>query len=362
MCSGASGNMKQARIDWSMLFGGVQAACALVITIIAVWGVFFTDLPEVLIRQLRSDVATAQEELIDVRQQQRAAEDRYQVSSRQLEVMEKQLSASEAELREGRAGVEKLQAQRAALESELRTVQEARAVYFRQTYGAVVATLFSSLRSELEKARFEAAKAQQYAAYAKWIVEGERLASLLAEEDQAAKDTEVPCERAQDSRWQAWTQELPSAWSYVYQGFTTNIASRFNLHFSGSSTTRPEAQYRAEDLAYARRELAGFLPQSDGRKSPHNTARAVVQQTLDGTPVELLLPIDREQLKRKITEFLAEEATSVDRPVRVRVPEGASAKVVAHEGAAVLSHVDDFELFLHRLEQQLMQGYDHRID
>lgn len=205
-----------------MLFGGVQAACALVITIIAVWGVFFTDLPEILIRQLRSDVATAQEELIGVRQQQRAAEDRYQVSRRQLELMEKQLSASEVELREGRAGVEKLQAQRAVLESELRTVQEARMVYFRQTYGSVVATLFSSLRSELEKARFEAAKAQQYAAYAKWIVEGERLGSLFAEEDQAAKDTEVPRERyqrerAQESRWDAWTQELPSAWFYVYR-------------------------------------------------------------------------------------------------------------------------------------------------
>jgi len=59
-----------AKIGWNAAFNGVQAIATAAIAAIAIWGIFFTDLPNVLIRQLRADVTEAREQLIEIRRHQ----------------------------------------------------------------------------------------------------------------------------------------------------------------------------------------------------------------------------------------------------------------------------------------------------
>lgn len=56
--------------NWlSIVFNGTQALSAFVLMVLALWAVFFTSLPEVLITQLRSEVAEAKSEVTLLRQQ-----------------------------------------------------------------------------------------------------------------------------------------------------------------------------------------------------------------------------------------------------------------------------------------------------
>lgn len=61
---------------WTFLFDATRAVSAAIVGALAIYGVFFTDLPEIIIRQLRADVADAREELVSLRQDRnRANED-----------------------------------------------------------------------------------------------------------------------------------------------------------------------------------------------------------------------------------------------------------------------------------------------
>jgi hypothetical protein len=53
--------------QWRLLFTAFQALGGLTIATLAIWGVFFTNFPETVVRQLRADVADAREELSGLR-------------------------------------------------------------------------------------------------------------------------------------------------------------------------------------------------------------------------------------------------------------------------------------------------------
>src|SRR5216683_3351657 len=52
---------------WRTVLQGIQAASALAVACLAIYGLFFTSIPETLIRQFRSDIADAKEELVGLR-------------------------------------------------------------------------------------------------------------------------------------------------------------------------------------------------------------------------------------------------------------------------------------------------------
>ncbi len=64
--------MKANEKKLNLLFSGISAMSALVVTSIAIWGIFFTSLPEKIISGLKTEVTDAKEELIDLRIEKRS--------------------------------------------------------------------------------------------------------------------------------------------------------------------------------------------------------------------------------------------------------------------------------------------------
>lgn len=53
--------------EWRLFFNGFQALGAVAVASLAIYGVFFTSIPETIVRQLRADAADAREELVGLR-------------------------------------------------------------------------------------------------------------------------------------------------------------------------------------------------------------------------------------------------------------------------------------------------------
>jgi hypothetical protein len=131
--------------EWRLLFTGFQALGGVTLASLAIYGVFFTAIPETIVRQLRADVADAKEELSGVRAER----------NRQLLQLDKLNSEYHEALTRGKEAEAKLDAANTALSATSRSLVEA------QTTLSDERSRISSLRAELEGLQTAGAEARE---------------------------------------------------------------------------------------------------------------------------------------------------------------------------------------------------------
>ncbi|MGB0505501.1 MAG: hypothetical protein ACPGGK_04825 [Pikeienuella sp.] len=127
--------------DWfSFLFSGIQAVSAIVLTALAVWAAFFTNLPDLLITQLRTEIVEAKSEVTLLRQQRTKIEEERDEANRELSALftereslseavgglEDELTEKKIELEQATDNSYRIQQQRQRIETELKALEEQR--------------------------------------------------------------------------------------------------------------------------------------------------------------------------------------------------------------------------------------------
>jgi hypothetical protein len=189
-----------------IVFGAAQAISALVLMLLALWAVFFTSLPEVLISQLRSEITEAKSEIVELRDQKSSIQQEFATASRELTDLKLErdvLAGSIGDLRndlklkeEDAASLSKtnreLQTQGIALEqivsalglekSELEAavdvLRDERAVYAGQTLDVNLSKVAAFACYRLSDHYFDARVATNYGTHRAWLNANRRLAIL----------------------------------------------------------------------------------------------------------------------------------------------------------------------------------------
>jgi hypothetical protein len=192
-----------SRGQWDTVFGAVQATCVLLGTVLAVYGIFFTSLPERILREMRADIAEANEQLIDLRRERRAVE-------AELGALHRRLSDTQGLLDEKSQQLAEVESQRSTLIAQLRTITRERQQYFTNTYQLVVQDFLRYIRSSIYDLRQTTLMTREYPLYRAWLSEGEQLLSELQDKrigrgsERAIKD------------WYDWVQREPEVWRYSH--------------------------------------------------------------------------------------------------------------------------------------------------
>src|SRR3989442_6365570 len=89
---------KLSHDQWNTLFSGIQAVCVVLGTVLALYGIFFTSLPEKIVTQLRTDISDAKEQLVDLRKERRTLEAELEALRGKLSEAQAQVEAKTREL------------------------------------------------------------------------------------------------------------------------------------------------------------------------------------------------------------------------------------------------------------------------
>ena len=116
----------------------IAALSALAVAVIAIWGVFFTDLPETLFRQLRSDIAEQNETLVSLHQRRRALEQ--QLSDARVGVQ-----TAEEKRKQIQEEVDALSREKANLEQRVTALSRERQSYYKNVRKVALDRFFAAV-------------------------------------------------------------------------------------------------------------------------------------------------------------------------------------------------------------------------
>ena len=63
--------MSNKNEQWNLAFTGISSISALIITLLALWGIFFTSLPEKILSEYRTEIKKTKDEIVELRQEKR---------------------------------------------------------------------------------------------------------------------------------------------------------------------------------------------------------------------------------------------------------------------------------------------------
>mgnify|MGYP001247838649 CR=1 FL=1 len=145
--------------NWGILFAGIQSVCAVIVTIITVYGVFFTDLPDLLINQLRAELATAEIKLSELRLEKLRIQDELEEKSNTLE----------------------------ELNTALYEAKKERKAYFNKVKNTVILEYISLINSILKKHRDIAEFAKSYPDFMRYLDRREMIWTKIMEAYEGGK-------------------------------------------------------------------------------------------------------------------------------------------------------------------------------
>ena len=224
-------------------FGAAQAISAVVLMLLALWAAFFTNLPEVLISQLRSEIAEAKSEIVELRDQKSIIQQEYAVANRELtdlklergvlvgsidglrddlkkrEAAAATLSMSIRDLQaEGIAlgeVISALQIERSELEAAVDVLRKERAVYASQTVNVNLSKVAAYACYRLSGHYFDARVASNYGAHRAWLNANRSLSNLqeaydaLSVQEQYGDENQTAVEYR---RLQNLARSVPEIW------------------------------------------------------------------------------------------------------------------------------------------------------
>ena len=251
---------------WDKIATGSQVVAALstaAVAGLAIYGIFFTDLPERLVAQLRSEITEAKFELTELQRTNRSLV----TESRELVARNSAIQA-EVDLREQE--LKRLSTTKKSLEHELEKIQEERASYFNETARVVIRTFFTDLSNTLSELEVRAAQARD-------IPGAEKLLQY---------DLET-------TRVDVWLAHLPKSWNV------------FPLVFVNKKIIE---------------DFKNEITYTDN-KSPI-TAFKILSGKLDGEKFFTLLPDDRKRLFDKVFSYMRANPVDFSAPLEIIMPRG----------------------------------------
>lgn len=308
--------------NWDTIFSGVQAVCMVVGTILALYGIFFTSLPETIIKQLRVDIAATNEELIDLRRQRREIE-------QQLDMSQKRLGGAQVELDAKGKALSDLESKRTALSAQVQSIAREREKYFSNTYATVVSDLIRTRRFHLSSLREGALQAREYPQVRSWLAEGR---GLFSEHDQPG--TAEAHHKLIKARY-SWLEREPTIWS------RSHLLENLNRGTPGIDFLVYERQAQEFERAVSK---AGEQPM---------TGHWMVQRSLTEAGLQRLTDTDQEELRLRVLSAFPRESDDMAGPLRVVLPPGWTEDDIVLRAIAVIARLDRLEILINALEHDL---------
>ena len=265
---------------------------------IALWGVFFTTIPEILIRQLRADISDTQEQLTDLRQERRklvtdnkAAKSELFTTTQERNKLVEQLNVLRQEKKQS--------------EEELANVRMERKAYFQNVVRSVLSTFFASIRGDMDKLQQIVFLAKEYDAMRAWIRKG----------DQLDKEKPDAITREWWTKFSEWQSEMPPHWS----GDVLLESLRGGEFGSPTKIDAPEGNPSERVVS----QFEESVTRSDGKRM---TGFDIVTKNLELNGFDQLLPTDRDQITRTVKAFLDEHGEAFASPLDIRLSTGWKAR------------------------------------
>lgn len=313
---------------WSTIFSGVQAVCMVVGTVLALYGIFFTSLPETIVKQLRVDIAATNEELIDLRRQRREIE-------QQLEASQKRLVEARLELDAKGKVLSDLESKRTALSAKVESIAREREKYFGNTYATVVSDFIRTLRIHLRNVREGALKAREYPQVRAWLAEGRK---LFSEQDQPGT-TETHGKPVE--AWFSWLERMPTIWERSY--LVENLNRKRSVAKDNLSIDFRVYERRAQEFERA-------LSKAGGQPV---TGHELIQRFLNEAGLQRLTDADQEEFRSRVLSAFLHGSDDMAGPLEVQLHPGWSEDDLISRANAVIARLDRLEILINALEHDL---------
>ena len=242
----------------------ITAVSAAAIAGLAIYGVFFTDLPERLVTQLRSEIAEAKSESTELRLRNRSL-----VAEGNELAAENSVIQTEVDLR--KQELKNLSAMKKSLEHELERIRNERTSYFNETARVILKIFFTELSNRLSELEIRAVRARD-------IPDAEKLLQY----DQETTSIGF------------WLQQIPKSWRVwpFYLGLDREMIENFKKEITLSSGNVPI------------------------------TAFQMVSRKLNSAKFSNILPDDRKRLFETITSYMQANNPDFSAPLEIAMPRG----------------------------------------
>lgn len=297
----------------------------IVIAAIGVWGVFFTDIPERLIGQLRSDITEAQERLVTLEQERRSLAVRNESAEAKLEKLD-------AELRQATTDLASLRDSREKLRGEVEDLQAQRRAYVNALTRIVVTEFVAGLEERLAKYQIDAQMATSLPDYLAWVEKYERFGQ------EKWNRSSIEESKKQVSQIRQFVSELHGlSWGWSRKEF-----GRWDRENEGVIWSREEniAEFRASVALEQGKSLM--------------TSQTLIEEGLAGDPFSRMLPPDDQAIRKRIRDFVRIRIRIFSTPIAVRLPRDSSPDQLAAEGQRIEENIRRVRQSLDLLRNKFM--------
>lgn len=179
----------------NIVFSGVSSISALIVTLLALWGVFFTSLPEKIMSEFRTDIKNTKEELIELRQEKRLI----QRQNNEVLADNYRLEGINVSLNES---LLKLKNERSTLQSEIKNYKEKESFSLSYQYNRLATNYLGEIRKELAKSKGNALYLSVFNQTKVWL-------ASEPEQFKIKKEGSEITYIAQYKEWEEWRKKQP---------------------------------------------------------------------------------------------------------------------------------------------------------
>tara|TARA_E500000318_G_scaffold69429_1_gene64291 strand:+ start:994 stop:1986 length:993 start_codon:yes stop_codon:yes gene_type:complete len=201
----------------NLVFTGVSSVAALSLAFLAYYVAFFTNLPEVIINQLRVEVSETREQVIDLTRERRGLLLEIESARKELMHIRAQLEGKNIEVSSSASQLEKNKKELINITSEVREVRgdlenirEAKNVYLNNSIKLVSNNLLSIFREKLTEAKRNAEKTRDLGLVKDWLQQQDRIKSEIEDARNRGEYENV------FSLIDANHDALPDSWSFTF--------------------------------------------------------------------------------------------------------------------------------------------------
>lgn len=332
-----------------IMFAGISAVAAVAIASLAYWGAFFTDIPETLIRQLRADISTAKEEVVDLRREKRLLQVEVEEAQAELDTVHMEVASAEETRTSLEQELGKVRDELDSTQREFIALDGERLSYLTQTLNIILVGFTIAVNEYLEQLTSDALQARQLPEFRSWVIHSAVHDQKIVEakKDGNARKIRLLVEERLDSMPDEWKREYFLAkWSRDIVTASTHRSGRFT-DYDGSEA-KPDMQSDEEILeSYQERftRRGGAISQTGGR---------VFDLSFQQTNLNLLLEDDRAKFINNFQTFVSANEMELSRPLSVELPVGWTDREVVERAEQVLTNLGSIRTLLTDLKMHLL--------
>ena len=187
--------MSMNKEQLNLFFSGISSTSALIVTLLALWGVFFTSLPEKIMSEFRTDIKNTKEELIELRQEKRLIQkqnNKVLADNYRLEGINTSLNESLLDLKN----------ERSTLQSEIKNYKEKESFSFSYQYNRLATNYLGEIRKELAKSKDNALYLSVFNQTKVWLASEPEQFTIKKEGSEIIYITKY-------QEWEEWSKKQP---------------------------------------------------------------------------------------------------------------------------------------------------------